>query len=132
MVPVIVPVYASILALIFVFLCVRVIMMRASAKVAIGHGGNPSLERRMRVQANFAEYVPLALFLLTFLEMQSHSRYLIHILCIALVFARIFHAYTVSQEPENLKLRGVGVMITFGVMVIAAVILLINGLRAIG
>jgi len=132
MVPVIVPVYASILALIFVFLCVRVIMMRASAKVAIGHGGNPSLERRMRVQANFAEYVPLALFLLTFLEMQSHSRYLIHILCIALVFARIFHAYTVSQEPENLKLRGVGVMITFGVMVIAAIILLINGLRAIG
>ena len=132
MVPIIVPVYASILALIFVFLSVRVIMMRASAKVAIGHGGNPSLERRMRVQANFAEYVPLALILLTFLEMQSHSRYLIHILALVLVFARIFHAYTVSQEPENLQLRGIGVLATFAVLVVAAVVLLINGLRAIG
>jgi uncharacterized membrane protein YecN with MAPEG domain len=132
MVPVIVPIYAAILALIFVFLSVRVIMLRASAKVAIGHGGNPSLERRMRVQANFAEYVPLALLLLTFLEMQSHSRYLIHILALALLIGRIFHAYTVSQDNENLRLRAVGVLTTFAVLVIAAIVLLLNGLRAIG
>jgi uncharacterized membrane protein YecN with MAPEG domain len=129
-VPVIVPFYAAILAIIFIFLSVRVARMRGETNIGIGHGGNPVLERRMRVQANFAEFVPFALLLLAFLEMQQHSRYLIHLLALALLIGRIIHAYGVSQDKEDIRLRATGISITALVILIAAVLLLINGLRA--
>jgi uncharacterized protein len=130
MVPVIVPTYAAILVLLFVFLSIRVIQMRGSAKIGLGHGGNPAMERLIRVHGNFAEYVPMALLLLAFMEMQSHSRYLIHILCIVLVIARVIHAVGVTPVNEIFQMRVAGVLGTFAVLVIAAIALLINGLRA--
>ena len=54
------------------------------------------LERTMRVQANFAEYVPITLLLATFMEMQGTRAWLIHLLCLALVAGRVVHAYGVS------------------------------------
>ena len=89
MVPAIVPVYAAVLALIYIVLSARVIQARRSAKVAIGTRGNVHLERKMRVHANFAEYVPFALLLVTFIEMQGRPPWLIHLLCLALVGARV-------------------------------------------
>ena len=55
MFPTIVPTYAAVLVLIFVLLSVRVIQMRASAKIGLGHGNNPVMERRIRVHGNFAD-----------------------------------------------------------------------------
>ena len=129
-VPVIVPFYAAILAIIFIGLSMRVARMRGETKIGIGAGGNPVLERRMRVQANFAEYVPFALLLLAFLEMQQHSRSLIHLLCLALIVGRIIHAYGVSQDDEDIRFRITGIIITAAVILVAAILLLINGLRA--
>jgi hypothetical protein len=126
MFPVIVPTYAAILVLIFVGLSVRVIRMRASAKIGMGHGGDPAMERRIRVHGNFAEYVPLALLMLAFMEMQQQSRIVIHILCIALVLARIVHAVGVTPVSENFPMRVVSVLTTFAVLVIAALMLLFN------
>jgi hypothetical protein len=128
--PIIVPSYAAILAFIYVFLSVRVIRMRGTARVAIGSGGNPRLERLMRVHANFAEYVPLALILLAFLEIQAQSRYLIHGLALTLIVGRAVHAFGVSQDKENFRLRVAGMMLTFAVLLITGLALLINGLRA--
>jgi hypothetical protein len=71
MVPTIVPVYAAVLAFIYIVLSARVIQARRSAKVAIGTRGDVRLERKMRVHANFAEYVPFALLLATFMEMEG-------------------------------------------------------------
>ena len=50
------------------------------------------MERRIRVHGNFAEYVPLALLLLLFMELQAQSRFLVHVLCIVLIAARLVHA----------------------------------------
>jgi uncharacterized membrane protein YecN with MAPEG domain len=55
--------YAAPLALLFLVLSVRVIQRRRSGQVALGDGGDHLLLRCMRVQANFAEYVPIALIL---------------------------------------------------------------------
>jgi hypothetical protein len=124
--PIIVPAYAAILVLIFVFLSVRVIQMRASAKIGIGAGNNLAMERRIRVHGNFAEYVPLALLLLAFMEMQSQPRWMVHILCIALIAARVVHAIGVTPVNENFPMRVASVLTTFGVLVIASLALLIN------
>ena len=61
--------YAGLLAPLFLLLSVRVIRQRRGAKVAVrGDGGDAMLLRRMRVHANFAEYVPLALLLMALAE----------------------------------------------------------------
>jgi hypothetical protein len=127
--PTIVPTYAAILVLIFVILSVRVVQMRASAKIGLGTGDNPAMERRIRVHGNFAEYVPLALLLLTFMEIQSQSRIVIHVLCIALIIARVVHAIGVTPVNENFPMRVASVLTTFAVLVIASLFLLVNVLR---
>ena len=129
MFPTIVPTYAAVLVLIFVLLSVRVIQMRASAKIGLGHGNNPVMERRIRVHGNFAEYVPLALLLLLCMELQSQSRILIHVLCIALIAARVVHAIGVTPVKENFQMRVGGVLTTFAVMVVAAIALLVGLIR---
>ena len=52
--PVIVPFYAAILSLIFIFLSARVIAARRQFRVTVGFGGHHVLERRIRVQGNFS------------------------------------------------------------------------------
>ena len=124
MVPVIVPAYAAVLAFIYIALAVRVIRLRQSARVAIGTGGNAGLERTIRVHANFAEYVPFALLLATFVEMQGAPAWRVHLLCLALVAGRLIHAFGVSQERENIRVRVVGMATTFTILAVMALLLL--------
>jgi uncharacterized protein len=56
--------WAALLAPVCLWLSMRVIGQRRRARIAIGTGGDPALERAMRAQANFAEYVPFALVLM--------------------------------------------------------------------
>jgi uncharacterized membrane protein YecN with MAPEG domain len=128
--PTIVPTYAAILVLIFVLLSVRVVQMRASAKIGIGTGNNPAMERRIRVHGNFAEYVPLALLLLAFMEIQSQPRWAIHVLCLALIAARVVHAVGVTPVNENFPMRVASVLTTFAVLVVASLMLLFHALSS--
>ncbi len=128
MLPSVVPVYAAIFALVFVGLSMRVANTRRVMQVGLGTGGNVTLERRMRVQGNFAEYVPFALILLTFIEMQGSARWLVHALCLTLLAARLAHAYGVAQEPETIPIRASAMVVTFGVFIVAAAILLIHAI----
>jgi uncharacterized membrane protein YecN with MAPEG domain len=112
--PTIVPFYASLLALLYIVLAVRVIRIRRKERIAIGDRGNTRLQRAMRVHANFAEYVPLALILITFVELQKFPPLLVHGLSLALLVGRFVHAYGVSQEKENYRLRTAGMLLTFG------------------
>jgi uncharacterized protein len=129
MFPIIVPIYAALFAFVYILLSVRVIRARWRAWVSIGTKGNISLERKIRVHANFAEYVPFALLLATFVEMQSGPTWLVHLLCVALLVGRIVHAYGVSQERENVRLRVAGMATTFAVLAIAALALLASRFR---
>jgi uncharacterized membrane protein YecN with MAPEG domain len=131
MVPIIVPAYAAAFALVYILLSVRVIRARWRARVSIGTKGDISLERKIRVHANFAEYVPFALLLVTFVEMQNGRAWLVHLLCLALLVARIVHAYGVSQERENVRLRVAGMATTFAVLAITALALLARPISAL-
>ena len=128
MVPTIVPVYAALLAVGYFLLALRVIRARYRAGVAIGTGGDPRLERAVRVHGNFAEYVPLALILLAFVEASGRPAWLVHLLALALVAGRLVHAVTVSRENENPRLRLVGMFFTFSVLLASAAVLLTGAL----
>lgn len=118
------PYYAAILALLFIILSIRTIKTRREHKVAIGDGGEKSILRASRVHANFSEYVPFTILLIAMLEMQSYSDWMIHGLCVALVAARIAHAYGVSQANENFKFRIFGTATTINIIGICAFLLL--------
>lgn len=117
-------VYAALLALLFLGLSVRVIRLRQTFQVALGDAGEKSLKRATRVQANFAEYVPLALLLIYLVETAQPPQPLIHALGLLLVMGRALHAYGVSQSRENLKFRVTGMAMTFAVLAVASFYLL--------
>src|SRR6478609_10612839 len=93
----IVPLYAAILALMFVVLALRTITLRHRFRVGIGDGDQALLRRAMRVHANCAEYVPIAVLLLYFAEMRGANTLLLHALCASLLLGRCLHAIGVSQ-----------------------------------
>lgn len=122
----VVPYYAALLAPLFVVLSFRVIRERRSAKQAVGAGGLPELERRMRVHANFAEYVPFALLLLGMAELRGVWAPVLHVLCTLLVAGRCSHAWGVSRTPEVFRFRVAGMMATFAVLIGAALAILVS------
>jgi hypothetical protein len=123
-VPFIVPFYAGIFALIFFFLTMRVAMRRGQTHIVLGTGGDVELERRVRAHGNFIEYVPLAIILLGFMEAQRNSMYLLHALCILLLIGRICHAIAISRTGSEGPLRGLGMMLTGTVLIIASLFLI--------
>jgi uncharacterized protein len=120
------PLYSAIFGLMFVGLSVRTLLLRRKLGVAIGDGDRPILARASRVHSNFAEYVPIALILIYFLENLGWRGLWIHVSCIALLLGRISHAYGVSQVNEKLRYRVIGMALTFAVIISASMRLIFS------
>jgi uncharacterized membrane protein YecN with MAPEG domain len=95
----IIPAYSVALGALFVILSLRVILARREMNQ--GNGGDPDLERRIRVHSNFAEYVPLALLLLGMAELRGASSIGLHCLCALLLAGRVFHAVGLSYPATD-------------------------------
>ncbi len=115
--------YAAVLAALFLLLSVRVIQARHRHQVALG-APHRAIERAVRAHGNFAEYAPLALLLLALAETFGLAPVVLHGLGLALVAGRASHAWGISQEPEVLRFRAVGMALTFGVIGVTAAVLL--------
>lgn len=112
--------YAAIATLMLIYLSVRVIKLRFSEQLSVGHGGNTDVERAMRVQANFVEYAPLALFLLAISELNGLPSIAIHGFGIAILFSRILHFFGFSAENAPQILRIAGMLMTFSLLLLLA------------
>ena len=122
------PLYAGLLALWFVLLSVRVVNLRRRGN-PFGDNGDIEIKRIVRAQANFAEYVPLALLLMGFLEVTRYSIYLLHALGLTLLIARILHGLALSFGRQVPFGRATGAGLTFIVLLIEAVLCLYQGFR---
>lgn len=114
------PLYASVLAIIFFVLSIRVVIGRRRARIALGDGSDRTLLRRTRVQANFAEYVPMVLLLMAFAEFNGVSSLELHLIGATLLLGRVLHLIGFGREPDILPLRVVGMILTFAALLIAA------------
>lgn len=114
------PLYAAVLALMFVALSVRTLRMRRQLRIAVGDKGDERMLRAMRVHANFAEYVPLSLLLIYMFEARSGTSVLIHALCVCLIVGRFSHAYGVSRIDEDYRYRVFGMSMTFTALAVSA------------
>jgi uncharacterized membrane protein YecN with MAPEG domain len=117
--------YAALLALLFVALSIRTLLMRRRLQIAIGDAGNQGMLRAVRVHSNFAEYVPLSLLLLFFVEASGANPLFLHALGASILAGRISHAFGVSQIKEQYAFRVLGMALTLTPIIIAAVRLLL-------
>jgi uncharacterized membrane protein YecN with MAPEG domain len=124
-----VPVFSAFFAVLFVLLSINVIRARRKHKVGLGTGRNKSVERAMRVHANFAEYVPFSLLLIALLELNKANSLLLIGLCSVLLIGRLVHAYGVSMENERFAYRVSGMLMTFAAILVAGVANLVIALR---
>ena len=122
------PLYAGLLALWFLVLSWRVIQRRGKA-TWLGDGGDQALLRVIRGHANFAEYVPLALLMMGFLEVSRFSIYALHALGILLLIARLLHGYALSFREHSSFGRFWGSTLTFIVLAIEAVLCIYQGIQ---
>ncbi len=113
--------YAGLLGFLILILAFRVVAVRRATSIGLGDGGNDQLLSRIRIHGNAAEYVPLALLLMLLLEVNGASPRWLHVLGIALVVGRIAHAQGLSQSPNVSPGRLVGNVLTWSVIMIAAV-----------
>jgi uncharacterized protein len=104
---------AGVLGLMLLFLSAYVIVGRVKFKVDLGDGGSEEMQRRIRVQANFVEYVPLALILIMLVEYgKVGPGWLPAALAVALVAGRVLHAYGLAGNAGTSVGRFVGTNLT--------------------
>lgn len=113
-------IYASLLAILFVFLSFRVAQRRIRFRVGLGTGENAELERAIRIQGNFAEYVPLALLLLAFFESGGAAPWAALAAGGLLLLARVLHAIGLTGSSGRSPGRLVGATLTWFVLLALA------------
>jgi uncharacterized membrane protein YecN with MAPEG domain len=116
--------YAALATLLILILAVRVIAYRRSHKIGMGDGGDKELCKRIRAHGNAIEYLPFGLVLLLLLELNQTVPLLLHIFGIVLIVARLAHAWGVSLHTGISAGRMVGVVLTVGVLLAMALLLL--------
>jgi uncharacterized membrane protein YecN with MAPEG domain len=107
---------AAAAVLINIWLGARISRLRLHHKVSVGDAGNPAIEARMRAQANFIEYTPLFLILLALIELSIGSETWLWGVAILFILARLAHPFGMDRPAPN-KLRLIGILVTWGVLV---------------
>lgn len=110
-------VLAGALALLNVWLSVRVGRVRMSEKVFVGDGGSELVLRRMRAHANFAENAPLTLLLVLLLEFAAGTSVWLWSAAGLFLVARIAHPFGMDGSRPA---RMIGTGLTFAIQFLLA------------
>jgi len=113
--------YVSLFALLLLALSYRVVRLRQTLAVGLGSGGHDELDRAIRVQANFVEYVPIILLMILLAELNAMSPWLLHLAGGGLFVARVLHAWGLAGKAGRSFGRYYGILITWIVLLAMAV-----------
>lgn len=116
----------TVLAGFYVLLGLRVVYLRVTLRIGLGEGevdADPArrLQRAVRVQANFGEWVPVTLLALLVADLRGAGPSWVAALGAALCFARLCHAVGLSRSGGAGLGRTAGTALTFTVLVGALV-----------
>lgn len=121
--------YAGLLGLLMLTLALLVVRQRGAQKISLGEGDpNGPLQRAVRAHANAAEYVPIVLILIAVNEASGTPGWVLHILGIAFLIARVSHALALGAGIQLDLRRQIGAGLTFTTLLVAAVLAVVNGL----
>lgn len=113
---------ASLLTIVFIKLSFAVIGLRRKNKVGLGSGGHDDLERAIRAQGNFAEYVPFGIILIACLELNGAPWWLIVIPGATLIIGRLIHAVGINEPPPEFSKRVMGMKFTFNTLIVLVIL----------
>lgn len=99
-----------------------VVRLRRGRRVGLGDGGDRELLRRIRVHANFIEYVPMLLVLLALLELAGLDGRVVGALGVVLFVARLMHAQGLGSSEGVSTGRFWGTLMTWIVLLAASVL----------
>ncbi len=118
------PIYAGFFGIMLVLLSWRVTKLRLKHEdnKALRDSGHNELTAAVRAQGNFIEYLPLALLLMWMLETMQFSPWLVHVLGILLIIARLMHVHGLN-EPSGAGIgRRLGTRLTWLHIVICSLL----------
>lgn len=124
--PIVTSLYAGLLGLMAIAVAFPAGSLRGKLGIPLGDGGNRELLRAMRRQANFIEWVPLALVLIALLEMSGVTKTAIHVLGAGLVIARICHALDFRADTMQGPGRFVGAAATALITLVSSIWLIVR------
>lgn len=117
-------IYAALVAALFLALSFSVVRARRGRQVSMGDAGDRALQRRVRAQANCAEYAPIGLLLLLLLELNGTGPLLLHLVGLSLLAGRLVHGVGFGRDDMLMAARVPGMLLTFGSIGLAALLLL--------
>lgn len=120
--------YAGLAGLIILALALNVVRNRRRARVGLGSGSDPELERAIRMHGNAIEYAPLIIILMGVAEMHGVAAWRVHVLGVALVLGRLLHAWGLSQSRGPSFGRATGMALTWLAVLAGSVNALLIGL----
>ena len=120
-------IFAALLALELIALSGWIVMGRLNKNALFGDANDGEFAKRIRCQANFAEYVPFAVLLIALFEARGGSHGLVITLLVVLLVARLINPvgmFAPANSPQQFGCRGGGAIGTFVVIIVAALALL--------
>ena len=116
---------AASLALVNIWLSMRIGKVRTTEKISIGDGGHDLLSRRMRAQLNFAENTPLVLILIAAIEIAGRGGMWLKAVGAIYALGRVAHG--IGMDGGSLERgRMIGTIVTMltllGLAVIAVLV----------
>ncbi len=94
--------YAVLSALLLMKFSFDVVRLRMQYRVAYGDGGFSKLQSAIRIHGNAVEYIPIAIVLMLFMEMNGAETWMVHICGIVLLAGRLMHYYRFSSPSVPL------------------------------
>jgi uncharacterized protein len=111
---------ASVLGLIYFGLCYNVVQHRIKEIKQVNFD-QETLDRMVRVQCNFIEYVPIILILLALLENAGAHYYILLGIAVAIIVGRILHAWGLSSQAGSSFGRYYGTVLTWLALLTASI-----------
>lgn len=118
--------FAALLTIFLIFISYRISLLRRKHKIGVGSAGNDEMQLAIRVQANFVEFVPMALLLLLLLEAGGIRHLILYALGAILLLGRILHFTGLSKFQGRSFGRYYGTILTWTMMLISALLLLVR------
>jgi uncharacterized protein len=118
--------YTGVLILFAVLLQARVIRIRRTKLIGVGHGNDRELEKAVRVHGNFVENSGFGIAALILLAATAASIYIIHAVGFLLLIGRVAHAIGLTGSAGTSTGRVGGMVLTFTALVLAAVTLIVR------
>lgn len=107
-IPTVTALYGSLNAMLNIALGAMVVRHRGKSGVSIGEGSSKELALAIRIHANNAEFMPLAVLMMLLAELCGGSAFILHLAGGTLLLSRLAHAFGMPRPAPNV-LRTAGV-----------------------